>query len=43
LAESMGKQGRKRIKEQFSADVMAQSIQKLYSELLTRKGITADV
>lgn len=42
LAESMGKQGRKRIKEQFSADVMAQSIQKLYSELLTRKVIKAD-
>ena len=42
LAESMGKQGRKRIKEQFSADVMAQSIQKLYRELLTRKVIKAD-
>ena len=42
LAESMGKQGRKRIKEQFSADVMAQSVEKLYRELLTGKSIKAD-
>jgi len=42
LAESMGKQGRKKIREQFSADVMAQSIQKLYRDLLARKGIKAD-
>jgi glycosyltransferase involved in cell wall biosynthesis len=39
LARKLGKEGRKRIKDQFSADVMVQSIEKLYRELLARKGI----
>jgi glycosyltransferase involved in cell wall biosynthesis len=40
LAKKLGREGRKRIKDQFSADVMVQSIEKLYRELLARKGIT---
>ena len=40
LARKLGREGRKRIKDQFSADVMVQSIEKLYRELLARKGIT---
>jgi glycosyltransferase involved in cell wall biosynthesis len=39
LARKLGREGRKRIKDQFSADVMVQSIEKLYRELLARKGI----
>jgi glycosyltransferase involved in cell wall biosynthesis len=42
LAEEMGKEGRKRISEEFSASRMAQSIEKLYRELLQRKGISAE-
>jgi glycosyltransferase involved in cell wall biosynthesis len=39
LGRKLGRAGRKRIKNQFSADVMVQSIEKLYRELLARKGI----
>ena len=39
LAKRLGREGRKRIKDQFSADVMVRSIEKLYRELLARKGI----
>ena len=40
LAREMGKEGRKRISEEFSAGRMAQSIEKLYRELLQEKGIS---
>ncbi len=40
LARKLGSEGRKRISDQFSANVMVQSIEKLYRELLARKGIT---
>ncbi|UCB48984.1 MAG: glycosyltransferase family 4 protein [Deltaproteobacteria bacterium] len=39
LARKMGREGRKRVEGQFSADVMVQSIDKVYRELLARKGI----
>lgn len=39
LARKMGVRGRKRIKEKFDADMMAKSIEKVYQELLTGKGI----
>jgi glycosyltransferase involved in cell wall biosynthesis len=39
LAKRLGREGRKRIKDQFSADVMVRSIEELYRELLARKGI----
>jgi glycosyltransferase involved in cell wall biosynthesis len=39
LAEKMGKAGRKMISEKFSADHMVRSIEKLYFNLLTMKGI----
>ena len=42
LAKEMGKEGRKQISEEFSAGRMAQSIEKLYRELLQRKGISAE-
>jgi len=42
LAGRMGKEGRKRVKEQFSADVMVQSIEKVYRDLLAMKGIKVD-
>jgi glycosyltransferase involved in cell wall biosynthesis len=42
LAEEMGKEGRNRISEEFSAGRMAQSIEKLYRELLQNKGISAE-
>jgi glycosyltransferase involved in cell wall biosynthesis len=42
LARKMGREGRKRIKEQFSAHVMVQSIEKVYRELLSRKGISVE-
>lgn len=42
LAVRMGKEGRKRVKEQFSADVMVHSIEKVYRELLAMKGIKVD-
>ena len=43
LAKEMGEEGRKRIGEEFSASRMAQSVEKLYRELLQRKGILAEV
>ena len=39
LAEKMGREGRKMIDDKFSADIMVRSIEKVYRELLTRKGI----
>ncbi len=42
LAKEMGEEGRKRISEEFSAGRMAQSIEKLYRELLQTKGISAE-
>lgn len=39
LAQKMGREGRKRIKEQFSSEVMARSIERVYHELTTVKGI----
>ena len=39
FARQMGREGRKRIKGQFSADAMVQSIDRVYRELLARKGI----
>jgi glycosyltransferase involved in cell wall biosynthesis len=42
LARKLGREGRRRIKEQFSADVMVKSIEKVYRELLARKGISVE-
>lgn len=42
LSSKMGKEGRKRIQEQFSSDIMIQSIDKVYQELLTRKGVAIE-
>ena len=42
LANRMGREGRKTIKEQFSSDVMVQSIEKVYRGLLARKGIEVE-
>jgi len=42
LSSKMGKEGRKRIQEQFSSDIMVQSIDKVYQELLTRKGVAIE-
>ena len=42
LSSKMGKEGRKRIQEQFSSDIMVQSIDKMYQELLTRKGVAIE-
>jgi glycosyltransferase involved in cell wall biosynthesis len=42
LSSKMGKEGRKRIQEQFSADIMVQSIDKVYRELLIRKGVAIE-
>jgi glycosyltransferase involved in cell wall biosynthesis len=39
LAQKMGREGRKRIKEQFSSEIMARSIERVYRELMTVKGI----
>jgi len=39
LARKMGKEGRKRMSEQFNADVMVRSIEKVYHECLNRKGV----
>jgi glycosyltransferase involved in cell wall biosynthesis len=39
LAQKMGNEGRERVKEQFSADAMVHSIEKVYREVLTKKGI----
>jgi glycosyltransferase involved in cell wall biosynthesis len=43
LAKRLGREGRKRIKHQFSADVMVRSIEELYRELLARKGIAVAI
>ena len=40
LAREMGREGRKRISEEFSAGTMAQSVERLYRDLLHRKGIS---
>jgi len=40
LAHEMAEKGRKRITEQFSAEAMVQSIEKVYNECLNAKGIT---
>ncbi|UCF56499.1 MAG: glycosyltransferase family 4 protein [Deltaproteobacteria bacterium] len=42
LANKMGREGRKKIKEQFSSDVMVESIEKVYRELLARKGVKVE-
>jgi glycosyltransferase involved in cell wall biosynthesis len=42
LSGKMGKEGRKKIQEQFSADIMVQSIDKVYRELLIRKGVAIE-
>jgi glycosyltransferase involved in cell wall biosynthesis len=42
LSRKMGKEGRKRIQEQFSSDIMVQSIDRVYQELLTKKGIAIE-
>jgi glycosyltransferase involved in cell wall biosynthesis len=42
LSSKMGKEGRKRIQEQFSSDIMVQSIDRVYRELLTRKGVAIE-
>jgi glycosyltransferase involved in cell wall biosynthesis len=42
ISSKMGKEGRKRIQEQFSADIMVQSIDRVYRELLTRKGVAIE-
>ncbi len=39
LAVKMGQAGRKKMTDRFSADTMVRSIEKVYSELLKRKGI----
>lgn len=43
LASKMGREGRRTIKEQYSSDVMVQSIQEVYREILARKGIKVEV
>ncbi len=42
LATKMGKAGRMKMTDRFSADTMVRSIEKVYSELLKRKGICLD-
>jgi glycosyltransferase involved in cell wall biosynthesis len=42
MAAEMGKQGRKRINAVFSADTMARSIDRVYQELLRKRGIIGD-
>lgn len=42
LATKMGKAGRKKMTDRFSADTMVRSIEKVYRELLKRKGICLD-
>ena len=43
LAGKMGGMGRKRITEKFSADIMAASIEEVYRELLSEKGVNVGV
>ncbi|MEJ2725219.1 MAG: glycosyltransferase family 4 protein [Deltaproteobacteria bacterium] len=42
LARKLGKQGRKKTSERFSAEIMVQSIDRIYRELLSAKGISLD-
>jgi glycosyltransferase involved in cell wall biosynthesis len=42
LATRMGKEGRKRISNRFSAATMVDSIEQVYRELLARKGVRLD-
>jgi glycosyltransferase involved in cell wall biosynthesis len=42
MAREMGKQGRKRINAEFSADTMVRSIERAYHELLQKKGIIGE-
>jgi glycosyltransferase involved in cell wall biosynthesis len=42
MAAEMGKQGRKRINSEFSADMMVRSIETVYHELLEKKGISGE-
>jgi len=42
LAAKMGEAGRKKMTERFSADTMVRSIEKVYLELLERKGVSFD-
>lgn len=42
MAREMGKQGRKRINAEFSVDTMVQSIERVYHELLQKKGIIGE-
>ena len=42
LARRMGNEGRKRISNQFSAATMVHSIERVYRELLLRKGVPLD-
>ena len=39
LARSMGEKGRQRVQEQFTTAVMSQRYQKVYRELLSKKGV----
>jgi glycosyltransferase involved in cell wall biosynthesis len=40
LARKLGKQGRKKTTDRFSAEIMIQSIDDIYRELLSAKGIS---
>ena len=42
LAAKMGEAGQKKMTDRFSADTMVRAIEKVYSELLKRKGICLD-
>jgi glycosyltransferase involved in cell wall biosynthesis len=42
LARKLGKQGRKKTSDRFSAEIMVQSIDRIYCELLSAKGISLD-
>ncbi len=39
LARSMGEKGRQRVQEHFTTAVMSQRYQKVYRELLSKKGV----
>jgi hypothetical protein len=42
MAREMGKRGRRRINDEFSADTMVKSIGRVYRELLDQKGINGE-
>ncbi len=42
LAVKMGEAGRKKVTDRFSADTMVRSIEKVYGELLEKKGVCFD-